>query len=259
MILNKEQIDAAGIVIGGLAARRRPTTYDATIGDIITQGELWEKETFVLDKRGIVWVVSTEEFTFDDTHTGLATLKTTWTHRGVLALNVGVIDPGWSGPLATALVNISGGKISIKKGDAFFRVLVFEHDRTDCKSVVKSKEGYLSEILDRSRLFAATFLDTHSLVDEVATKVFKLPKLAVAIGWAGLGIALASIFTPIAVSVWSDHRAEAASQIALDRRLQVLEQGLPTPSGLSRETKQSDSRRKLEQPIPHLALPTPAR
>jgi len=223
MILNREQIAAAGVVTGAVPASCRSTTYDATIGDIITQGELWEKDNFVLEKRGVVWVVSAEEFAFGETTTGLATLKTTWTHKGVLALNVGVIDPGWTGPLATALVNFSGGKISIKKGDAFFRVMVFGHDKTNFSEVTKSRELYISEILDRSRLFAHTFLDTHSLVDEVAAKVFKFPKLAVAIGWAGLGIALASIFAPMAVNVWLDHRNSEIARIELERRVGELE------------------------------------
>jgi hypothetical protein len=223
MILNREQIEAAGIVSGAIQASCRATTYDATIGDIIAEGELLEKDTFVLEKRGVVWVVSAEEFEFGDTKTGLATLKTTWTHKGVLALNVGVVDPGWKGPLATALVNFSGGKISISKGDPFFRVMVFSHDATACIGVVKPRPTYLAEIVDRSRLFSATFLDTHSLVDEVAAKVFKFPKLAVAIGWAGLGIALASIFAPMAVSVWLDHRKEAIERMTIERRVDELE------------------------------------
>ena len=228
MILNREQIEAAGIVPNGVSAGRRPTTYDATIGDIISLGEIWEKETFVLEKRGIVWVVSTEEFAFGDAKTGLATLRTTWTHRGVLALNVGVIDPGWKGPLATALVNFSGSKISIKKGDTFFRVIVFDHQKTDCVEVVKPRDKYLEEILERSRLFAETFLDTHSLVDEVASKVFNFPKIAVVVGWVGLAIALASIFVPVAISVWSDHNKEAVERMALERRIDALESHRPS-------------------------------
>jgi deoxycytidine triphosphate deaminase len=223
MILNREQIKDAGIVIGAVDASRRCTTYDATIGDIISQGELIEADAFMLEKRGVVWVVSAEEFSFGPSKTGLATLKTTWTHKGVLALNVGVIDPGWKGPLATALVNFSGGRISLKKGDPFFRVMVFSHKETNCASVVKPRELYVSETLDRSRIFATTFLDTHSLVDEVATKVFKFPKLAVAIGWAGLGVALAAIFAPMFFTVWTDSRNEAAEILQLERRVQQLE------------------------------------
>lgn len=148
---------------------------------------------------------------------------------------MGVIDPGWKGPLATALVNFSGGKISIKKGDAFFRVMVFSHNKTDFTDVTKSRDGYISEILDRSRLFAQTFLDTHSLVDEVAAKVFKFPKLAVAIGWAGLGIALASIFAPMTVNVWLDHRNTEIGRIELERRVGELERvaKLPRPEEAS--------------------------
>jgi dUTPase len=223
MILNREQIRDAGIVIGAVEASRRSTTYDATIGDIISEGELIKNDTFMLEKRGVVWVVSAEEFEFGATKTGLATLKTTWTHKGVLALNVGVIDPGWKGPLATALVNFSGGRISLKKGDPFFRVMVFSHKQTKFASVGKERDGYVGEIMDRSRLFATTFLDTHSLVDEVATKVFKFPKLAVAIGWAGLGVALAAIFAPMFYAAWTDTRHESAEVMQLERRVDMLE------------------------------------
>lgn len=223
MILNREQIKAAGIVAPALPSSCRSTTYDATIGDIIDCGAVQEAPSFILQPRGVVWVVSNEDFTFGDTTTGLATLKTTWTHRGLLALNVGVIDPGWKGPLATALVNFSGKRIEIRKGEPFFRVMVFTHDATGVDPVAKSRSIYLSEIQDRSRMFAATFLDTDSLVDEVALAVFKFPKWAIWLGWAGFWIAVISIFAPMAASVFLDHRKEASEHAVLEQRIQQLE------------------------------------
>jgi deoxycytidine triphosphate deaminase len=230
MFLNREEIKAAGIVSGAVPASSRPTTYDATIGDIIFRGEVWRKDTFVLPKRGIVWVVSTEEFTFADTKTGLATLKTTWTHKGVLALNVGVVDPGWQGPLATAMVNLGSEPVPLKKGDAFFRVMVFQHNQTAPDPKVKPRDIYIREIQDKSTNFAPTFLDTESLVDEVAEQVFKFPRIGVIVGWAGLGIALAglfltilAIFAPMAVTVFSDHRSEAVEHQRLEQRVDELQ------------------------------------
>lgn len=223
MVLSREQIERAGVVVGAVPESKRSTTYDATIGEIISEGVFIEAKSFTLEKRGIVWVVSNEEFNFEPTKTGLATLKTTWTHKGVLALNVGVIDPGWYGPLATALVNFSASKITITKGDPFFRVMVFSNANTACKRVRKEKLAYLDEIREKSRLFSTTFLDMHSLVDEVAQSVFKLPKLAVGIGFAGLMVALAAIFAPIAFDVWKDKRAAVMKVEALEQRVEKLE------------------------------------
>jgi hypothetical protein len=230
VVLNREEIKAAGIVSGAVPKSCRPTTYDATIGDIISEGELWEKDTFVLPKRGVVWVVSAEEFAFADTKTGLATLKTTWTHKGVLALNVGVVDPGWKGPLATAMVNFSNGPVPIKKGDPFFRVMVFDHKATAYDAVVKPRDVYLAEIQEKSTRFSNTFLDVNSLVDDVAGKVFSFPKLGVRIGWAGLGIALAAIFVaiaaifvPVAIEAWHDFRTDESARAQLEQRIDRLE------------------------------------
>lgn len=230
MVLNREEIHTAGIVAGAVPTSCRPTTYDATIGDIIFRGELWDKDTFVLPKRGIVWVVSAEEFSFPDTKTGLATLKTTWTHKGVLALNVGVVDPGWKGPLATAMVNLGSDPVPLNKGEAFFRVMTFRHKRTTCEKVVKPRDVYLREIQEKSTNFAPTFLDTESLVEDVAEQVFRFPKIGVIVGWAGLGIAVGSlflailaIFAPMAVNVFADHRSEAVEHRRLEQRIDELE------------------------------------
>lgn len=195
MILTKSEIESEGLVIDAVDTSRRSTTYDATIGEFVRDGECLDGKSFRLEQRGIVWVVSKETFKFGVNHTGLATLKTTLTHKGILALNVGIIDPGWEGPLATALVNFSGSAVEIKRGDPFFRVLVMKHKNTNADMICREKFSYTAEIVDKSRHFSETFLNTHSLVDEVAAAVFKLPKLAVVIGWAGLGLAFASILS----------------------------------------------------------------
>src|SRR5450830_549060 len=105
MLLRKDEIIAKNIVAAANSKSQRETTYDATVGEIIFCGRKIEEDEFTLPSRGVVWVISKEVFTLPSNITGLATLRTTWTHDGVLALNVGVIDPGWNGPVATALVN----------------------------------------------------------------------------------------------------------------------------------------------------------
>ena len=56
------------------------------------------------------------------TVSGFATLRTTFTKLGILALNVGIIDPFFKGPISTALINFSDRPREIRVGDKFFRV-----------------------------------------------------------------------------------------------------------------------------------------
>lgn len=224
MILNNDEIEKAGIVSDAVPTSRRSTTYDATIGEFIQEGECFEGDTFKLKPRGIVWVVSKETFMFGPKQTGLATLKTTLTHKGILALNVGIIDPGWDGPLATALVNFSGTVVSIKRGDPFFRVLFMSHKApTNIRNVRKERIEYTNDMVGQSRLFSSTFLDMHSLVRSVAEQVFSKPQIGLFIAVVALVFALAAIVIPLGLYAYSDQTKVAATMTDLERRVEKLE------------------------------------
>jgi deoxycytidine triphosphate deaminase len=198
MILNEQQISDLKLVTNAVQAGQRSSTYDATVGKIISEGVIIDAASFTLPRRGIVWVVSKEEFTLPNDITGLATLRTTWTHKGVLALNLGIIDPGWSGPLATALVNFGNGNFQIAKGDPFFRVMFHQHAPTQAQTV--STKNYVETIVDKSRLFSKTFLGMESLVHEVSEKVLSFPRWALAIGFAAIIVSILAVYVPISYS-----------------------------------------------------------
>ena len=112
------------------------STYDLTIGDILTLGPENVKERrcegpkrrYFIKPQEMVFVLSKEHFALPADVTGVATLRTTCTKRGLLALNVGIIDPAFSGPISTALLNFSNRPTEIYVGQKFFRVLFFQHD-----------------------------------------------------------------------------------------------------------------------------------
>lgn len=218
MILTKERFETDGIVSEPVESGKRSTTYDATVGEIISRGVVLSAPAFELKPRGVVWVTSKETFCLSRTRTGLATLKTSLTHQGLLALNVGVVDPGWNGPLATALVNISKEPIQISKGDSFFRLMVFAHEETECDEIKKSPSEYQKTIIAHSRVFAETFLDTESLSREVAQQIFHMPKIPFWIGWVSFGVAMLALFGSIAWDIFTDTNS-------FELRLQALEQG----------------------------------
>ena len=112
------------------------STYDLTIGDIFALGPKNVKkqrrkgpyQRYFIEPQEMVFVLSKEHFELPEDVTGVATLRTTYTKRGLLALNVGIIDPAFSGPISTALLNFSNRPAEIHVGQKFFRVLFFQHD-----------------------------------------------------------------------------------------------------------------------------------
>lgn len=207
MMLTESDISKETIVIDPRSQGQRPSTYDATVGAIIQQGREIKGKCFQLPPRGIVWVVSNEIFSLPDSATGLATLRTTWTHDGVLALNVGVVDPLWQGPLAAAIVNFGNTPFEVRRGDPFLRIMFHRHAKVQCVPVAKSKETYKKEILAKSKIYSSTFLNMDSLVPEVAQKVLSMPKWVSFLTILGLVLAVLAIFAPISWSVFSDYRS----------------------------------------------------
>jgi deoxycytidine triphosphate deaminase len=106
-----DDILTRGLVTGGTVENLKNSTFDLTVGAIIpigkdavrtrTRARARREEpltTYFLEPREMVWVLSKEEFALPKDVTGLATLRTTFTKQGILALNVGIIDPFFSRP-----------------------------------------------------------------------------------------------------------------------------------------------------------------
>lgn len=239
-MLTLSEITARRIVIGDMPnGKRRPTTYDATVGCIIHKGSIWHENTYVLPPRGIVWVVSEEIFQVPATATGLATLRTTWTHDGVLALNVGVVDPGWDGPLSAAIVNFGSNNFPITKGEQFLRLMFHAHQTVDMKWTTRTKSEYIQETLMHSRNFSHTFLNMDSLVKEVADEIFSAPRWALWIGLIAIVVSVLAIFAPVAFSVWTDFNQHRERLIQIEKEVDALKK-------VSTDDNLSDLRRRLE-------------
>lgn len=223
MILTGDQIKAANIVSGDVPKGWRTTTYDATVGTIVDQNGHVDSTTYKLLPRGIVWVVSAETFSVPNNSTGLATLKTTWTREGVLALTLGVVDPGWDGPLGTAIVNFSAKPFMIKLGDPFFRMLFLKHKIVAITPLIKSKADYIGEIQVLTTHYSDTFLTLSSLTNEISEKLFSLPRWVVKIGIYSAFVASLAILMPVAWNTVSVLYKNETKIIALEKKVCELE------------------------------------
>ena len=151
------------------------STYDLTIGDIFALGPENVKERrrkgpeqrYFIKPQEMVFVLSKECFKLPTDVTGVATLRTTYTKRGLLALNVGIIDPKFSGPISTALLNFSNRDAEIHVGEKFFRVLFLKHDDVSAfrppQNERINKQEYIRELERKAhRDFPRTYLNMPS-------------------------------------------------------------------------------------------------
>ncbi len=135
------------------------------------------KVSYVLEPGGMAWVISEEEFTIKETSiTALVTLRSSFTKKGMLALDVGLVDANFFGPIGTLVINFSTAWIRLDQGEEFFRVMFFEHDAATGDhvppTVEKTHQEYVQDILKtKIGQFSSTFLQTKELGDRIRDDV----------------------------------------------------------------------------------------
>jgi deoxycytidine triphosphate deaminase len=152
------------------------SSFDLTIGCIFDHEGKKVDGPFTIKPGHMVQVVSAEVFSLSDRVTGHVTYKTTLTKKGIWALTVGIVDPGWEGPVATTLLNFSRADHAIAEGDAFLRVSLFEHDPVPAERMRKAPtlEAYLKDIQKTAASsFPTTFLDSEKIAEAAGDKVLE--------------------------------------------------------------------------------------
>ncbi|MBR1226890.1 hypothetical protein JQ600_18335 [Bradyrhizobium sp. AUGA SZCCT0176] len=170
------------------------SSFDLTIGSIFDHEGKKVDGPFTIKPGHMVQVVSSEVFSLSDRVTGHATYKTTLTKKGIWALTVGIVDPGWEGPIATTLLNFSRVDHAIAEGDAFLRVSLFEHEPVPAERMRKSPalDAYLKDIQKTAASsFPNTFLDTEKIAEAAGGKVLTRIRTE-ALGWVA---SIAVLFT----------------------------------------------------------------
>ena len=160
------------------------SSYYLTIGAIIPAGEEAKKYDFtkpdpmlVMKPRQVAWVVSKEVFSIQShAITALVTLRSTFTKKGLLALDVGMVDPGFEGPIGSIVINFSKNDVPLSTGDEFFRVVFMQHPEVPLNFRSEREKTTALEYAKRRhdeivRGFPPTFLDTEVLSDDMAAKI----------------------------------------------------------------------------------------
>ncbi|MCF1504009.1 hypothetical protein L0F51_09560 [Afifella sp. H1R] len=196
-LLSGEELDREKFFRGGRPSPQA-SSFDLSIGRIYDDKGAEVCSPFTLDPGHMVQVVSAEIFNLPSTITGHVTYKTSLTKEGIWALTVGIVDPGWDGPIATTLLNFSSVKHTIHRGDKFLRVSLFQHPPVDERRLRKSPplSEYYKHIqsLAASR-FPTTFLNSEEIAANAGKKVLARIRLE-GLAWVAL---VAILFTAIQV------------------------------------------------------------
>jgi hypothetical protein len=130
MVLNDATMQQLNLLQNAQPGFYRGSSYDLTIGAIITSdGEAVADHA--LEPQGVVKVVSAEIVDLPPNVIGYVHVKTHLCNIGVLTLNIGIVDPGFSGPLQSTIINFGKNKYRLYKGEVFGRITFHELAKPD--------------------------------------------------------------------------------------------------------------------------------
>ncbi len=177
-MLSADEIKSKQIIQNALQGSYRAASYDLQISTIISpSGEAADE--FTLLPRGMVEVISRERVKIPTDVSGYAMVKTSLCDQGILAINIGILDPGYEGRISSTLINFGKGPRYLRSGDVFLR-LTF-HDFAPLNTPTATKNVADSDyIADKTakvkRHFSETFLNLEESVQRltrpVAQRVF---------------------------------------------------------------------------------------
>jgi deoxycytidine triphosphate deaminase len=173
MLLTGDAINQRHLVNNASNDGYRGASYDLHIGKIIDP-DGGERDTYVLPTQGIVSVVSRETVNIPKNVAGFATVKTSLCNEGILAINIGIIDPLYSSSISSSLINFGKNSHALAAGQVFLRLTFFEC-APENKSVPfsQSAEDY---VRDKKRAvlqhLSAKFLDLEATTNATLDKAF---------------------------------------------------------------------------------------
>ncbi len=154
----------------------RAISYDLRVGTVIKPGgEV--ADHYVLPPQGIVEVVSEERLTLPPDVAGIAMVKTSLSNQGLLALNIGIIDPGYEGKIGSFFVNFGNRDQVLKKGDVFLRVIFHDVVASDTEASPRmaiDDAKYISDKrINMETNFGKEFLDIAQVTERFAKEQFQ--------------------------------------------------------------------------------------
>lgn len=281
MLLSGDEIKKRNLIQDDSAGSYRAASYDLRVGKIITSsGE--EKSSFTLKSQATVLAISSERVKLPRNVAGDATVKTRLCHDGVLAINIGIVDPEYEGLVSSYLINFGKKDFSLNVGQTFLRLSFHEftpsekppspHNLSDTEYVNERKKETVAVL---SETFLHLPMNIKPLTDEVLSEWKKglfvwvpiVSLFLIILTWA---ITLGVTYTGREVPSKEQLKAELASEIQArslknideqlakinDRVTKVEQAASPSSQPAAKPSAQQGKKPSSVQPPP-VANPTP--
>lgn len=169
-VLNKNELKQ--LALNGLLGNDyiednfQPSSYDLRIGTIFKDGEIFSNDfktqlftnNIDIKPSEIVQILTLEKVTIPNNYIGTVFAMNSHSSTGLLILNPGHIDPGYSGYLSICLINLSKDVRTLSLGDSIFTLIIQE-----LKSELSKGQEYKNNNNSISRKeFEQIFLKTKS-------------------------------------------------------------------------------------------------
>jgi deoxycytidine triphosphate deaminase len=173
MVLNGQEIKARNLVVNASEPSFRNSSYDLRIGKMLSSEQEGDLDKFVLEPQGVVEVISTERIVLPANVVGYAMVKTTLCNDGIFGINIGIVDPGYSGLLSSTLVNLGKKAYPLLAGQVFLRLVFHEFiPQPGSTGVTMDDESYVADKRTKVKeRFAATFLDIPGTVSRLSKPI----------------------------------------------------------------------------------------
>ncbi|MFI5160727.1 MAG: dCTP deaminase domain-containing protein [Sphingobacteriales bacterium] len=214
MLLNYEEITNLALLQNAEANNYENASYNLRIGAIInSQGK--SVNDYVLPPHGMIMVVSKESFALPDNIVGYTTVKNRLSISGVLAINIGIVDSGYKGPISSVLINFGKESFDVNLNETFMRMTFHKFTQPTTLRALSARNQYtdFNHYTDERKKDAKILGDKFLYLDDEVKKYedqtvsgvkgyfFKIGTyITVAIGV--IGILLAAI--PYAYSTFSE-------------------------------------------------------
>jgi deoxycytidine triphosphate deaminase len=193
MMLNSSEIVGLNLITSGYDGNcLRDAGYDLRIKTLMNKTAEGLVESFTddidLTPQGVAAVISEEVLKLPTYICAYASVKTSLCREGVLAINVGVVDPGWEGPLSSLILNFGKDVYRLKAGDTFLRLTFHRvpdmhqatpppYSRADYEAGIKQKftKRLASSFMD---LDAAAKKGSERFAEDLRNALFKYVPIA---------------------------------------------------------------------------------
>ncbi|MDF2437767.1 MAG: hypothetical protein K0Q95_2143 [Bacteroidota bacterium] len=219
MILNYEEIKTKNILTDASDNEFADGSYNLTISQIIDMKGSGS-QAFTLKPQGMAYVIFKEKLTMPSNVIGFAHVKTSLTKRGIMATNIGIIDPNYVGYISTLLINFGKSDCVLTEGDSALRVTFANMNGPTKKIAIKNNNLDLKKYTQKTQKTIGNldekFLNLNSVATDIKSSVYK----------ALIGLSI--VFTAANFVVGGYFNYKNSNERELDRAVKKYEMSLST-------------------------------